>query len=120
MTRGRYLELDDFGRDLARQTDVTLVRSENPVKFQLNDYRDESGDTQYLSYNRNNTDILDMDSEVVAKVVEGEKDQWEKLLEPETESKLSSFTTNYSLEVVDGQIFITTETRYSDRTTDML
>lgn len=120
MTRGRYSDLDDFGRDLARQTDVTVVRSEDPVKFQLNDYRDESGDTQYLSYNQSNTDIPDIDNEVVAKIVEGEEDQWEELLEPETKSELSSFTINYSLEVVDGEMFIKTDRSYSGRKTDML
>jgi len=106
MTRGRYLELDEFGEYLAHRTDVTLVDSDELVRFQLNDQRNSDGGTEYVSYEPVNQDMPEIEDDVVAMIVEGVSDHWEKLLEQDASSKVSSLTDSYNVEELDGDKYI--------------
>lgn len=106
MTRGIYSELDRFGGNLAQQTGVTVYSAQdNLIRFQLNDRTNNEGNREYIAYNKE-VDAELTDQDVVAEIVEGDKNQWESLLEPDTSSKLSSLTNTYSIEEIDGDSYI--------------
>lgn len=106
MTRGLYLDLENFGEYLAQQTTVTFHNAdEGLIRFQLNDQTDKEGNKQHISYNRE-ADINSSNQDVIAAIVEGERNQWEELLEPDTTSKTSSLMNRYSVKEVEGEEYI--------------
>jgi hypothetical protein len=106
MSRGLYLDLENFGEYLAQQTSVTFQSVDNgSVRFQLNDQSNSEGNRKYISYDREVDDSF-KNQEVVAEIVEGDRDQWEELLEPDTTSKTSSLTDGYSVQKIDCNQYI--------------
>jgi hypothetical protein len=103
------LDLENFGEYLAQQTTVTFHSVDNDsVRFQLNDQSNIDGDRKYISYNRE-VDESFTDQEIVAEIEEGNRDQWENLLEPDTTSKTSSLTDGYSVKEINDCQYIITE-----------
>jgi hypothetical protein len=45
----------------------------------------------------------------VAEIIEGDRDQWEELLEPDTTFKTSSLTDGYSIQEINGNRYIIDE-----------